>query len=112
MPQNIAVTDPSGLLVAFLRMDNAFPGSIDISTKKARTSVLFNGIPSAALYNQSQPDQALYGIQETNGGLVIFGGGLPLFKDNYLIGAIGVSGGTVAQDVEVAQAGVDWLTSS
>jgi uncharacterized protein GlcG (DUF336 family) len=112
VPQNIAVTDPSGLLVAFLRMDNAFPGSIDIAIKKARTSVLFNGIPSAALYNQSQPDQALYGIQETNGGLVIFGGGLPLFKDNYLIGAIGVSGGTVSQDIEVAQAGVDWLTSS
>ncbi|KAI4741844.1 DUF336-domain-containing protein [Aureobasidium sp. EXF-12298] len=112
VPQNIAVVDPSGLLVAFLRMDNAYPGSIDISMKKARTSVLFNGIPSAALYNQSQPDQALYGIQETNGGLVIFGGGLPLFKDNYLIGAIGVSGGTVQQDIDVAQAGVDWLTSS
>jgi uncharacterized protein GlcG (DUF336 family) len=112
VPQNIAVVDPSGLLVAFLRMDNAFPGSIDISTKKARTSVLFNGIPSAALYNQSQPDQALYGIQETNGGLVIFGGGLPLYKDNFLLGAIGVSGGTVQQDIDVAQAGVDWFTSS
>ncbi|KAG9528324.1 DUF336-domain-containing protein, partial [Aureobasidium melanogenum] len=110
--QNIAIVDPSGLLVAFLRMDNAYPGSIDISIKKARTSVLFNGIPSAGLYNQSQPGQALYGIEETNGGLVIFGGGLPLVKDNYLIGAIGVSGGTVAQDVEVAQAGVDWFTNS
>ncbi|KAI5194746.1 DUF336-domain-containing protein [Aureobasidium subglaciale] len=112
VPQNIAVVDPSGLLVAFVRMDNAYPGSIDISMKKARTSVLFNGIPSAALYNQSLPGEALYGIQETNGGLVIFGGGLPLLKDNYLLGAIGVSGGTVAQDIEVAQAGVDWLTNS
>ncbi|THX64054.1 hypothetical protein D6D08_08069 [Aureobasidium pullulans] len=53
VPQNIAVVDPSGLLVAFLRMDNAYPGSIDISIKKARTSVLFNGIPSGALLNQS-----------------------------------------------------------
>ncbi|KAI5269909.1 DUF336-domain-containing protein [Aureobasidium subglaciale] len=112
VPQNIAVVDPSGLLVAFLRMDNAYPGSIDISMKKARTSVLFNGVPSAALYNQSLPGEALYGIQETNGGLVVFGGGLPLVKDNYLLGAIGVSGGTVAQDIEVAQAGVDWLTKS
>lgn len=112
VPQNIAIVDPSGLLVAFLRMDNAYPGSIDISIKKARTSVLFNGVPSAGLYNQSQPGQPLYGIEETNGGLVIFGGGLPLVKDNYLLGAIGVSGGTVAQDVEVAQAGVDWLTNS
>lgn len=42
----------------------------------------------------------------------MFGGGLPLFKDGFLLGAIGCSGGTVAQDVEVAQAGVDWLTKS
>lgn len=61
VPQNIAVVDPSGLLVAFLRMDNAYPGSIDISTKKARTSVLFNGLASADLYNSSQPGGALYG---------------------------------------------------
>jgi len=60
-PQNIAVVDPSGLLVAFLRMDNAYPGSIDISIKKARTCVLFNGITSAALFDGSQPGQALYG---------------------------------------------------
>jgi hypothetical protein len=56
-PQNIAVVDPSGLLVAFLRRDNAYPGSID----KARTCVLFNGITSAALFDGSQPGQALYG---------------------------------------------------
>jgi len=61
VPQNIAVVDPSGLLVAFLRMDNAYPGSIDISIKKARTCVLFNGITSAALFDGSQPGQALYG---------------------------------------------------
>lgn len=52
------------------------------------------------------------GIEETNGGLVVFGGGLPLYKDGFLIGAIGVSGGTVEQDVEVAQAGVEWLVAS
>ena len=62
VPQNIAVVDPSGLLVAFLRMDNAYPGSIDISIKKARTSVLFNGIASASLYNSSQPGGPLYGL--------------------------------------------------
>ncbi|GAB7354983.1 hypothetical protein MBLNU459_g5595t1 [Dothideomycetes sp. NU459] len=119
VPQNIAIVDPSGLLVAFLRMDNAYPGSIDISTKKARTSVLFNGIPSAGLYNATIPttqvgmsSSGLYGIEETNGGLVVFGGGLPLYKNGFLIGAIGVSGGTVAQDIEVAQAGVNWLTAS
>lgn len=75
IPQNVAVVDPSGLLVAFLRMDNAYIGSIDISQKKARTAVLFNGIASAGLYDASQPGAALYGIEETNGGLVVFGGG-------------------------------------
>lgn len=75
VPQNIAVVDPSGLLVGFLRMDNAYPGSIDISVKKARAAVLFNGLTTAALYEQAQPGQPLYGIEETNGGLVVFGGG-------------------------------------
>lgn len=75
VPQNIAVVDPSGLLVAFLHMDNSYIGSIDISQKKARTAVLFNGLSSASLYDASQPGAPLYGIEETNGGLVVFGGG-------------------------------------
>lgn len=62
IPQNIAVVDPSGLLVAFLRMDNAYPGSVDISMKKARTSVLFNGLTSAGLYAAAQPGGDLYGM--------------------------------------------------
>ncbi|KAF2192473.1 DUF336-domain-containing protein [Zopfia rhizophila CBS 207.26] len=106
VPQNIAVVDPSGLLVGFLRMDNAYIGSIDMSVKKARTAVLFNGLTSADLYDQSQPGAPLYGIQETNGGLVVFGGGVPIFLGGHLIGGVGVSGGTVSQDVEVATAGV------
>lgn len=109
VPQNIAVVDPSGLLVAFLRMDNAYPGSIDISTKKARTAVLFNGLSSAGLYNSSQPGMSLYGIEETNGGLVVFGGGLPIYLNGFLIGGVGVSGGTVPQDVQVAQSGLAGL---
>lgn len=111
VPQNIAIVDPSGLLVGFLRMDNAYPGSIDISIKKARTSVLFNGIPSNGLYNRSLPSGDLYGIEETNNGLVVFGGGVPIVVGGHLIGAIGVSGGTVAQDVSVATAGADALAN-
>lgn len=63
VPSNIAVVDPSGLLVAFRRMDNAYPGSIDVSQKKARTVVLFNGSPSAAFYSMAQPGPmgSLYG---------------------------------------------------
>ncbi|KAF1851738.1 DUF336-domain-containing protein [Cucurbitaria berberidis CBS 394.84] len=112
IPQNIAVVDPSGLIVAFLRMDNAFPGSIDISIKKAKTAVLFNGLSSGQLYESSQPGQPLYGVQETNGGLVVFGGGFPVYYDGKLIGGVGVSGGSVAQDVKVATAGVEGLGAS
>lgn len=82
-------------------------GSIDISMKKARTVVLFNGQPSGAFYSTAQPGSqgTLYGIEETNGGLVVFGGGLPLMVNGVLIGAIGVSGGSVEQDVMAASAG-------
>lgn len=110
-------------------MDNAYPGSIDLSIKKARTTVLFNGLPSGVVYDLAQPGTPFYGksmyllgdlayahdligIQETNGGLVVFGGSLPLYKDNFLLGSIGVSGGSPDQDLQVAQAGVDWLTKS
>ena len=66
IPENIAIVDPSGLLVAFHRMDNAFPGSIDISIKKARTVVLFNGAYSTAdLTAAAQgPLYGLYALSE------------------------------------------------
>ncbi|CAF2970545.1 unnamed protein product [Rotaria sp. Silwood2] len=105
-PMNVAVVDFSGHLVAFQRMDNAWPGSIDVSMKKAKTCSLFYGFTTASLYNAAQPGAPLYGIEETNGGLIVFGGGLPIYKKGILIAAIGVSGGTVDQDVAVAQAGV------
>ncbi|KAJ9618862.1 hypothetical protein H2203_008678 [Taxawa tesnikishii (nom. ined.)] len=119
LPSNIAVTDPSGNLVAFLKTDNAFPGSTDISIRKAKTVGLFNGIyTTGALYNITQPGTALYSAQYTNGGLVVFGGGLPVYVNGYFIGAVGVSGGTAEQDVQVATAGVnaigpvpDWVVT-
>ncbi|OQV01782.1 hypothetical protein CLAIMM_07076 [Cladophialophora immunda] len=75
----------------------------DISQKKAKTVVLYNGIPNNALQNRSEPGGDLWGIQETNGGTVVFGGGQPIFDpDGYFIGAVGVSGGTVEQDIDVA----------
>lgn len=99
-------------LVAFLRVDNAYPGSIDIAQKKARTVALFNGaFTTMGLYNNSQPGAALYGIEETNGGLIVFGGGVPIFADGYFIGAVGVSGGTTDQDVQIATAGAEAVGS-
>ncbi|KAL6153637.1 hypothetical protein ACJQWK_11545 [Exserohilum turcicum] len=106
IPENIAVVDPAGMLVAFHRMDNAYIGSIDISHKKARTAVLFNGMTTADLYAAVQPGAPLYGVENTNGGLVVFGGGLPVYLDGRLIGGVGVSGGSVDQDLSVAHAAV------
>jgi uncharacterized protein GlcG (DUF336 family) len=79
----------------------------DISQKKAKTVIMYNGIPSDAIKQRSEPGGDIYAIQETNGGTVVFGGGLPIYdKDGYLIGAVGVSGGTVEEDVDVAKAAV------
>lgn len=104
-PMNIAVVDDGGHLIAFARMDGAIKASIDISTRKARTSILMNA-PTSALMPLAQPGAELYGLEQTSGGLVIFGGGIPLVVDNVVVGAIGVSAGSVEQDVTVAEAGV------
>lgn len=109
VPMNIAVVDAGCNLKAFCRMDGAFLGSIDVSMKKAKTARMFN-MPTSTLGAASQPGGELFGIEATNNGLVIFGGGL-LLKDanGVVIGAIGVSGGSVQEDTNVAQAGVDAL---
>ncbi|KHO23186.1 GlcG/HbpS family heme-binding protein [Mycolicibacterium setense] len=104
-PMNIAVVDDGGHLVAFARMDGAIKASIDISIRKARTSVMMN-LPTSALTAAVQPGAELYGLEQTSGGLVVFGGGLLLEVDGAVVGAIGVSAGSVEQDVSVAEAGV------
>lgn len=104
VPMNIAVVDAGGNLKAFVRQDGAFIGSIDVSTKKAITARYFN-MSSAELGAAAQPGKELYGIEATNGGLVIFGGGELLIRNNVIVGAIGVSGGSVAEDTNVAKAG-------
>lgn len=105
VPMNIALVDAGGHLKAFTRMDGAFLGSVDIAIGKARTARLFN-MPTSALGAAAQTGQELYGIEVTNGGLVIFGGGeLLKDKNGVIIGAIGVSGGSVAEDTNVAKAG-------
>ncbi|MDR3496065.1 MAG: heme-binding protein [Ancalomicrobiaceae bacterium] len=102
---DIAIIDAGGNLKAFARMDGAFLGSIDISIKKAKTARLFN-MSSKELGALAQPGQSLYGIEVTNDGLVIFGGGeLIRDKSGTIIGAIGVSGSSVENDMAVSQAG-------
>lgn len=102
---NIAVVDAGGNLKAFTRMDGAFLGSIDISIKKA-VSARYLNMPTTQLGEAAQPGQELYGIEVTNKGMIIFGGGeLLKDKNGTIIGAIGVSGSSVANDVAVAKAG-------
>jgi uncharacterized protein GlcG (DUF336 family) len=102
---NIAVVDVGGNLIAFERMDKAWLGSINISINKAYSAVAFN-MTTEDLGKESQAGKSLFGIHTTNNGqIVIFGGGIPLAKKGELVGAIGVSGGAVPQDIEVAKAG-------
>jgi uncharacterized protein GlcG (DUF336 family) len=106
---DIAVVDAGANLKAFIRMDGAYLGSIDIAIKKAKTARYFN-MPTGKLGKLAQPGQPLYNIEFSNGGLITFPGGLPLIdKNGNIIGAIGVSGSSVENDHEVATAGAQAL---
>lgn len=103
---NIAVVDSGANLVAFIRMDDAWLGSLDISIKKAKTARFFD-MPTGAIGGLSQPGGSLYNIEHSNGGLITFPGGIPIKNsEGEIFGAIGVSGSTVEDDHVVAEAGV------
>lgn len=106
-PMNIAVADQGGNLVAHVRMDGAWLGSIDISIKKAYTARAFD-ISTKDLATHSQSGGQFFGIHASNDGrIMIFAGGIPLRdKDGTVVGSIGVSGGSGDQDHAVAEAGV------
>ncbi|MET0297322.1 MAG: heme-binding protein [Microbacterium sp.] len=108
-PMNIAVVDGGGNLIAHVRQDGAWIGSIDISISKAWTSRAFD-IQTKDLGDNSQPTQQFFGIHTTNGGKVaIFAGGVPVTRDGAVVGAVGVSGGSGEQDQTVAEAGAGAL---
>jgi uncharacterized protein GlcG (DUF336 family) len=103
---SIAVLDAGGNLKAFSRMDGAWLGSIDVALKKAKTAALFE-VETQAVWEFCKPDGPAHGMELTNDGLVSFAGGIPLKeKDGKLLGSIGVSGGQVSQDLEIARAAV------
>jgi uncharacterized protein GlcG (DUF336 family) len=104
-PMNIAVVDEGGNLVAHVRMDNAWIGSVDISINKAWTARAFN-ISTKELAELSQSGDEFFGIHASNRGRVmIFAGGVPLKRGEQVVGAVGVSGGMGKQDQAVAEAG-------
>lgn len=107
VPQCIAVTDESGTLIAFERMDGGKVSSVSIAVDKAFTAAVARNATS--FYGEaSRPDAPAWGINQTNQGrFCVIGGGLPLVVDGVVVGGIGVSSGTAAQDIEVAEAAVD-----
>lgn len=110
VPMNIAVVDEGGNLKAFARMDTAWLGSIAIAQGKAYAARAFD-LETKTLGELSVPGGPLFGINTTNDGkLVIFAGGIPIKNARgVVIGAVGVSGGSVEQDQEVAEASLlDW----
>jgi uncharacterized protein GlcG (DUF336 family) len=106
VPMNVAVVDAGANLKAFVRMDNAWLGSVDIAIKKAKTARFFD-METGAIGGLSQPGGPLYNIEVSNGGLISFPGGIPIKSAGEIVGAIGVSGGSVEQDHEVASAGLE-----
>ena len=106
---DIAVVDAGGNLKAFVRMDGAWLGSIDIAIKKAKTARFFD-MNTGNIGELSQPGGPLFGIEHSNGGLITFPGGVPLKNAaGDVIGAVGVSGSLVENDHAVAMAGSEAL---
>ncbi len=111
VPMSIAVIDSGRALVAFLRMDKALLGSIEIAQGKAYTARTVNA-RTADLMAAVQPGGPFYGLEVSHRQpFVVFGGGVPITHDGDVIGAIGVSGGSAEQDVDVAEAAVRFLES-
>jgi uncharacterized protein GlcG (DUF336 family) len=105
----LVVCDAAGNLKAFARMDRAWLGAIDVALRKAKTSVLFEA-ETQLIWEVARPDAQAHGLESSNGGLITFAGGIPLrTAAGELLGAIGVSGGQVAQDYAIAQAAMKAL---
>jgi uncharacterized protein GlcG (DUF336 family) len=105
VPMVIAVIDEGGNLVAFARMDGAPLISIDVAISKAWTANALKG-PTDGLAAIAEPGGFAYGVNTLNDRIVLFGGGIPVMKDGRVIGAIGASGGSIEQDIMVAETGL------
>ncbi len=107
VPMCIAITDESGQLIAFERMDGGKVTSAIVAQDKAFTAA---GARKATHdYNAAcQPGNLAFGIHTAIGGrLSVVGGGLPVIVDGEVVGGIGLSSGTPQQDMDCGQAGID-----
>lgn len=109
-PMAVTIVDAEGGLQLFSRMDGTLPVSTEVSMNKAYTAAILR-IPTDVLGKVAQPGEELYGIGNGhNGRIVLFGGGFPLFVNNMIVGAVGVSGGSVQEDMQVARPAVMLLS--
>lgn len=107
VPVVFAAVDAGANLMLMHRMENAFITSVDIAVNKAFTSAALK-IGTHEVTPNIQPGESLYGLQLTNNCRIVpFGGGLPVITDGQVVGAIGVSGGTVEEDMAIAKAAVE-----
>ncbi|WP_418965843.1 GlcG/HbpS family heme-binding protein [Cetobacterium sp.] len=109
VPVVFSVVDNGGNLIYLERMDDAFVTSVDIAINKAFTAwALKKG--TNELSEVVLPGESLYGLNLTNNSRIItFGGGFPIVIDGEIVGAVGVSGGTVEEDMEIAKAALKSL---
>jgi uncharacterized protein GlcG (DUF336 family) len=114
VPMSIAVVDDGTQLLGFARTDQGKPHTIRIAQTKARAAAS-NRIPTGKISSTGQEinDHIAIALPLAAGTdiYVTIGGGLPILVDGHCVGGVGVSGGTVPQDTEVAQAGVAALTT-
>jgi uncharacterized protein GlcG (DUF336 family) len=105
----VAMVDSEGGLLFFARMDGALPASTELAVSKAYTSAVLR-MSTRELGLLAGPGGVLYGIQHThNGKIILFGGGLPLRLEGRVAGAIGISGGSVEEDIQVTESVADAL---
>ena len=112
VPMCIAVTDDSGNLIAFERMNGGKAHSVHVSIDKAYTAG--SARKATHEYNAANvPGNLAFGIHTESGGRIsTVGGGLPVFIDDQCVGGIGASSGSPQQDMEVSQAGLDHFLCS
>ncbi|MCP1242563.1 heme-binding protein [Acetobacter lambici] len=107
----ISILDAAAWPVAFLRMEGTILGAVDVASKKARTAALFQ-MDSADFAKIGRPDGRAYTLENTNGGMASFGGGLVLkAADGTLLGAIGVSGASTEEDIAIARVAANILSA-
>lgn len=100
----VSITNPEGNLVLLHRMDGAALASVSVSMDKAYSAAALQG-PTHEFSELGEPGGSAYGLHTSDGGrLTLFGGGFPLLQDGQMVGAVGISGASTEEDMDIARA--------